>query len=141
MTTEMPERSQSFPQQRTRRQRMALSLTVIAIVAVILAGSGILAAHLGILFGTTAPFPPGQVHEFPIPTTGSGSTGISLGPDGALWFTENSGNQIGRITTSGQIREFLIPAADSHPDGITLGPDRALWFTEFAGNRIGRISP
>jgi virginiamycin B lyase len=35
------------------------------------------------------------------------------GPDGALWFTEIHGNQIGRITTSGQITEYAIPTADN----------------------------
>jgi virginiamycin B lyase len=28
---------------------------------------------------------------------------IVTGPDGALWFTELQGNQIGRITTDGKI--------------------------------------
>jgi streptogramin lyase len=57
-----------------------------------------------------------------------------------LWFTEASGNQIGRITTTGTITEFAIPTANSQPVGITAGPDGALWFTELGGNQIGRIT-
>ena len=38
------------------------------------------------------------VTEFPVPTAGSSPFGITTGPDGNLWFTENSANQIGRLT-------------------------------------------
>ena len=55
---------------------------------------------------------------------------ITAGPDGALWFTEQSGNRIGRITTLGQITEFTLPRVASGPIGIAPGPDGALWFTE-----------
>ena len=60
--------------------------------------------------------------------------------DGALWFTENSGNKIGRITTAGVITEYSIPTNSSRPQGITAGPDGALWFTENSGNKIGRMT-
>ena len=74
------------------------------------------------------------------PTAGSQPRGITKGPDGALWFTEYSGNKIGRISTAGVITEYPLPAAASNPTGITAGPDGALWFTEYSGNRIGRIT-
>jgi NAD(P)-dependent dehydrogenase (short-subunit alcohol dehydrogenase family) len=35
--------------------------------------------------------------------------GIITGPDGALWFAEETTGQIGRITTSGAITEYRIP--------------------------------
>src|SRR6266436_5523218 len=66
--------------------------------------------------------------EFPTPTAGSQPTAITTGPDGALWFTEQSGNKIGRITTDGVITEFPLPISGSGPVGITTGPDGALWF-------------
>jgi streptogramin lyase len=75
-------------------------------------------------------------------TAGSGPRSITAGPDGNLWFTENDGNRIGRITPTGTITQFsagLTPG--SGPLGITAGPDGNLWFTEGAGNRIGRITP
>src|SRR5262249_20975766 len=37
------------------------------------------------------------ITEFPTPTNPSGPYGITLGPDGALWFTEFNGNKIERI--------------------------------------------
>jgi streptogramin lyase len=78
--------------------------------------------------------------EYPIPTSGGTPQNITAGPDGAIWFTEVLGNNIGRVTPSGSITEYPIPTSDSRPIGITSGPDGALWFTEKFGNNIGRIS-
>jgi streptogramin lyase len=76
----------------------------------------------------------GTISEFPLPSTGSWPSGI------ALWFTENNGNKIGRISPSGTISEFPIPTATSGLQDIARGPDNALWFTEVLGIKIGRIS-
>jgi virginiamycin B lyase len=90
--------------------------------------------------------PPGFLHsqvitEFMIPTSGSQPAAIAAGPDGALWFTEEDGNKIGRITTAGVItNEFTVPTSNSRPNGIAAGPDGALWFTEGSGSKIGRIT-
>jgi virginiamycin B lyase len=65
---------------------------------------------------------------------------IAKGPDGALWFTENAANAIGRIATDGTISEYPIPTKDSAPDGIVAALDGALWFTECAAGKIGRIT-
>src|SRR5258708_5690346 len=80
--------------------------------------------------------------EFQIPTTDSVPTGITAGPDGALWFSEEFKNKIGRITTDGVITEYPIPTPDSNPGDITTGPDGGLWFIEQSGfgNQIGRIT-
>jgi hypothetical protein len=81
----------------------------------------------------------GDLTEFSLPA-GSIATDITTGPDGALWFTENASNKIGRITTAGAIAEFPIPTAGSGLRGIITGPDGALWFTENVSNKIGRIT-
>jgi len=62
------------------------------------------------------------------------------GPDGALWFAESSGNNIGRITTSGAITEYPVPTVAGGLGGITAGPDGALWFIEEGSGKIGRIT-
>jgi streptogramin lyase len=47
--------------------------------------------------------------EFPIPTEHPQPYAITAGPDGALWFTENLANKIGRITTTGVVtKEYAI---------------------------------
>jgi virginiamycin B lyase len=73
--------------------------------------------------------------------TGAFPSGITFGPDGALWLTELQGNRIGRLTTCGGYTPFTVPQPASDPSDIVTGPDGALWFTEFANtaNKIGRI--
>jgi virginiamycin B lyase len=72
----------------------------------------------------------------------SSPTGITLGPDNNLWFTEYSANKIARLNpTTGTITEFDIPTANSFPEAITTGPDGNLWFTENAADKIARITP
>ncbi len=74
-------------------------------------------------------------------TVAGGPEGIVLGSDGAFWFTESTGNGIGRITTAGVFTgDYPIPSANTLPQTIAAGPDGALWFTEFSDNRIGRIT-
>ena len=75
-------------------------------------------------------------------SAGAAPAGITAGPDGNLWFTEASGNRIGRITPLGVVTEFSAGiSAFALPSYITSGPDGNLWFSEQNGNRIGRITP
>jgi streptogramin lyase len=55
--------------------------------------------------------------------------GITTGPDGNLWFTENRANRIGRETPGGSLTEFALPAGVLSPGAITPGPDGNVWFT------------
>src|ERR1035437_7873238 len=73
-------------------------------------------------------------------TAGSPVAEITAGPDGALWFTEDLGTRIGRITTAGVITEYTGLRPESQPSRIAVGSDGALWFTESSSNRIGRIT-
>ena len=66
-------------------------------------------------------------------------TSITPGPDGALWFTNNANDSIGRVTTSGVVTNFTDPSVSS-PTAIAAGPDGALWFTNNANSSIGRIT-
>jgi virginiamycin B lyase len=69
----------------------------------------------------------------------SAPNGITLGPDGALWFTNNANNSIGRITTAGSVTSYT-DATISGSGGIAVGSDGALWFTNFRNGSIGRIT-
>jgi streptogramin lyase len=83
--------------------------------------------------------PPGDIRQFPLPS-GANSFGLTAGPDGNVWFTDSTGNKVGRITPAGAVTEFPILTAGGNPFGITTGPDGNLWFTELEGSRIGRIT-
>jgi len=64
---------------------------------------------------------------------------MTLGPDGALWFTDNGRNAIGRYS-SGTVHEYAVPTSNADPEGIVRGLDGALWFTEALSNKLGRIT-
>jgi virginiamycin B lyase len=66
--------------------------------------------------------------------------GIAAGPDGALWFVEESASKIGRLTTGGALTDYDTTTGGSQPYQITAGPDSAMWFTESAAGKIGRIN-
>jgi virginiamycin B lyase len=79
-----------------------------------------------------------QITEFAVPGGNPGD--ITLGDDGAFWFTEGNANRIGRITYAGAITEFTDPTANSGLGGIIFGAYGDFWFTEGNANRIGRIT-
>ena len=90
----------------------------------------------------------GVITEYPLgPATGGalrGPRGITVGPDGALWFVQVYSGSIGRITVNGVFSEYPLPAIFNQPGiafgsgAITKGPDNALWFT--VGDNVGRIT-
>jgi len=77
----------------------------------------------------------GVFSQYPIPIrpSGGGTGTLTLGPDGAMWFTVTcnpcSNDEIGRITTTGLFTEFPVPH-DGSMGGIATGPDGALWSTQ-----------
>ncbi len=84
------------------------------------------------------------ITEFPLHFPFSVPAGITAGPDGNIWFTEQSGNNIGQITPAGIITEFEVPpnpTVFNVPLGITTGSDGNLWFTESFAASIGQITP
>lgn len=78
--------------------------------------------------------------EYDVPTSNSQPIGITSGTDGNIWFTENGGNKVGKITTSGVITEYDIPTSGTGTWGITAGPDGNMWFTEGNAHKIGKIT-
>jgi streptogramin lyase len=80
------------------------------------------------------------VTEFALPRSESLPHRIALGADGNMWFTEQTGHSIGRISPAGVISEFPLPQG-RNSFAIAAGPDGNMWFTEARSNRIGRIDP
>jgi streptogramin lyase len=98
--------------------------------------------------GTITEFSSG-VNQDSEPISLSEPQGITVGPDGNLWFSdapfffEGQNSAIGRITPSGTITEFELPAV-SVPEGLVVGPDGNLWFADPSRGpfnaAIGRIT-
>jgi streptogramin lyase len=79
----------------------------------------------------------GNVTQFDLGSSDNIPASIQAGPDGNLWFTQPSIDQIGRITPGGQITTFPVPTAFSEPTAIAPGPNGNLWFTEATSRQIG----
>lgn len=86
--------------------------------------------------------------QFAIPRTTDSRPGrVTVGPDGALWFTQPNDAQIARLDpATGAITEYDLPAG-SAPRGITTGGDGAIWFTSYDDAQtsnlsyVGRLDP
>jgi virginiamycin B lyase len=83
----------------------------------------------------------GKYSEFPAGYDYGDPSGIALGPDRAVWFSDYIGHfGIGRITMKGKMRFFSVPSVEGEFRQITPGPDGAMWFSSYLNPGIGRIS-
>jgi virginiamycin B lyase len=83
--------------------------------------------------------PRGQIAKYPF-TDDVFPMGLTIGPDGNVWFTEYGSSEIGEMSETGQLTEFKLPRAKSYPATFVSGPDGNLWFTEEGRDTIGRIT-
>lgn len=78
-----------------------------------------------------------EMEKFNVPA----SSGITLGPDGAMWFAYGDA-AIGRMDTNGNVTNiYNLPFGKGAPGGITTGSDGNLWFTTQVTSGVGRITP
>jgi streptogramin lyase len=108
----------------------------------------------GVLVWLVAGIPTGlvgqEIVEFAIPTPNVFVGGLTVGPDGNVWFTEDTVTDcsrglcfvgavgIAQISSTGIIKEFPINgssqlASPVFTRGMTAGPDGNLWFPEASG--------
>ncbi|HEV3254588.1 MAG TPA: hypothetical protein VG033_09285 [Candidatus Acidoferrales bacterium] len=100
-------------------------IAILNLVVILLLGLAPLA------FGDTGyPVPPGRQAEPNL---------MVVGPDHNIWFTELTGEKIGRLTTSGTLTEFKIAGAQALI-GIASGPDGNIWFTDQYTGKVGHIN-
>ena len=112
---------------------------------------GVLAAFVGFLgpavsAGAASAAPAGAFTTFDLGPAGFGGSVIVAGPDGNMWFTNNSTNAIGLITPKGSVRYFPVPKVASETMGsglfsLAAGPDGNMWFTGFYANFVGKVTP
>lgn len=82
--------------------------------------------------------------DYPLPQ-GSSIGSMTVGSDGAFWFTDYRRNAIGRMDKSGALKEYPLPESGALGAGwygqsqIATACDGAVWFSEPGANKIGRI--
>ena len=82
------------------------------------------------------------IHEWDVPTKGAHPHDPAVGPDGALWFTEQMANKLGRLDPkSGAFKEYALKVEDSGPHGLVADRDGNIWFTGNFKWYIGKLDP
>lgn len=76
------------------------------------------------------------IAEYSVPTSGSGPIDITRGPDGNLWFAEQSAHKVARITPTGTTTEYSV---SGDPVDLWTGTGTDLWFAEYSANLVGKI--
>ncbi len=100
---------------------------------------------LGCIFSQTPSADAVTITEYNCNIANCQPAGITVGPDGNLWFTDShllnfprGDNIIGKITPAGMVSAVsTLPIGLGIPVGITSGPDGNLWFAAY---EIGKIS-
>src|SRR2546430_17467753 len=83
-----------------------------------------------------------SIEEWDVPTENSRPHDPAVAPDGALWFTEQRANKLGRLEPrTGQMREFLLPTPGSGPHGLVADREGNIWFTAISKGYVGKLDP
>jgi virginiamycin B lyase len=80
-----------------------------------------------------------NIQEWKVPTLGQRSRDPAMTPDGAVWWTGQYGNLVGRIDTkTGAMKEITLPTG-TRPHSITPDAQGNVWYMGNANGTIGRI--
>jgi virginiamycin B lyase len=84
-----------------------------------------------------------QIQEWPVPSKGGHPHDPAVGPDGALWFTEQMANKLGRLDPkTGEMKEYPLPGdKNAGPHGLIADRDGNIWYTANFAGYIGKLDP
>jgi virginiamycin B lyase len=83
-----------------------------------------------------------SIKAWQAPTPGSRPHDPLATADGALWYTGQMANVLGRIDPkTGQIKEYALKTAHSGPHGLVEDRNGNIWYTGNTGALIGRLDP
>ncbi|MBI4502337.1 MAG: cytochrome C, partial [Gemmatimonadetes bacterium] len=82
------------------------------------------------------------IREWEVPTPGSRPHDPLGTADGAIWYTGQMANKLGRLDPkTGQFKEYAIKTAGSGPHGLDADKDGNIWFTANFKAYIGKLDP
>ncbi len=83
-----------------------------------------------------------RVFLWDVPTIGSRPHDPAAAKDGAIWWSGQLSNKLGRIDPkTGAIREYLLKTPHSGPHGLIEDKDGNIWFTGNVASFIGKLDP
>jgi len=89
---------------------------------------------------------PGPVNvtmrSWTVPTPGSRPHDPLAARDGALWYTGQMNNVLGRLDpANGQFKEYPLKTPHSGPHGLVEDKDGNIWYTGNTGALVGKLDP
>src|SRR6266852_1591360 len=82
------------------------------------------------------------IHEWDVPTPKSRPHDPTAAPDGALWYTGQLANKLGRLDPkTGAIQEFPLKMPESGPHGLVADAEGNIWLTANFKAYIGKLDP
>ena len=83
-----------------------------------------------------------SIKEWTVPTPGSRPHDPLATRDGALWYTGQMTNVLGRLDPkSGQFKDYPLKTPHSGPHGLTEDRNGNIWFTGNHASLIGKLDP
>src|SRR5205809_3204409 len=83
-----------------------------------------------------------SIKEWDVPTPDSRPHDPEVAPDGALWYTGQLANKLGRLDPkTGAIKEFAVKTPESGPHGLAADNAGNIWFTANFKAYIGKLDP
>jgi streptogramin lyase len=80
--------------------------------------------------------------EWRVPTPGSHPHDPLATRDGAIWYTGQLANLLGRVDPkTGQFREYRLKTANSGPHGVVSDASGNIWFTASFKGYVGKLDP
>ena len=83
-----------------------------------------------------------RIREWDVPTKGAHPHDPAVGPDGALWFTEQMVSKLGRLDpATGEFKEFPLKGKNDGPHGLVADREGNIWYTGNFAAHIGKLDP
>ena len=83
-----------------------------------------------------------SIKEWLVPTLGSRPHDPLATADGAIWWTGQMANVLGRLDPkTGEMKEFPLKTPRSGPHGLTADRDGNIWYTGNSAGLIGKLDP
>ncbi len=83
-----------------------------------------------------------SIQEWEVPTPHSRPHDPALAPDGALWYTGQMANKLGRLDPkTGQFKEYPLTTPDSGPHGLVADGEGNIWVTAAFKGYVGKLDP
>ncbi|HTK13850.1 MAG TPA: SMP-30/gluconolactonase/LRE family protein [Xanthobacteraceae bacterium] len=83
-----------------------------------------------------------NIHLWDVPTPGSRPHDPAVAPDGAIWWSGQTANTLGRLDPkTGATKEYPIKTPMSGPHGLVADRDGHIWFAANRAGYVGVLDP